>query len=55
MSPRRIATLAMRIVLQFRRDRRTIALIVAVPVVVLSLLAYLVNLGGSGIVVGVAG
>lgn len=53
MNVRRIAVLAMRIVLQFRRDRRTLGLIVVVPVVVLSLLAYLINLGASGLVVGV--
>ncbi|MDO8751814.1 MAG: ABC transporter permease, partial [Dehalococcoidia bacterium] len=54
MNLSRIAALAMRIALQFRRDRRTVALIVGVPIVVLSLLAYLINLGASGIVVGVA-
>ncbi len=50
----RIAALATRIVLQFRRDRRTVALIVGVPIMVLSLLAYLINLGASGLTVGVA-
>jgi ABC-2 type transport system permease protein len=53
MNPSRIAALAMRIVLQFRRDRRTLGLIIVVPVVVFSLLAYLINLGGSGLAVGV--
>lgn len=54
MNYSRIAALAMRIALQFRRDRRTVALIVVVPIVVLSLLAYLINLGASGLAVGVA-
>ncbi len=53
MNIRRITALAMRIVLQFRRDRRTVALIVGVPIVVLSLLAYLINLGAGGLAVGV--
>ncbi|MSQ22575.1 MAG: ABC transporter permease [Dehalococcoidia bacterium] len=54
MNLSRIAALAMRIALQFRRDKRTIALIVGVPIVVLSLLTYLINLGASSLVVGVA-
>ncbi len=53
MNLSRIAALAMRIALQFRRDRRTMALIVGVPIVVLSLLTYLINLGASSLVVGV--
>ena len=53
MNIRRISALALRIVLQFRRDRRTLGLIVVVPIVVLSLLAYLINLGPSGLALGV--
>jgi len=53
MNVRRIVALALRIVLQFRRDRRTLGLIVVVPIVVLALLAYLINLGTSGLAVGV--
>lgn len=38
MSPRRIGALALRIVRQFRRDRRTVAFLVLVPILVLWLL-----------------
>ncbi|MBI4215878.1 MAG: ABC transporter permease [Chloroflexi bacterium] len=41
MSGRRILALAGRIILQFRRDRRTLALMVVVPILVLTLLAAL--------------
>ena len=37
MSPRRIRAVARRVVAQFRRDRRTIALLLVAPIVVLSL------------------
>ena len=53
MSFRRIGALALRIVLQFRRDRRTMGLIVVIPVVILSLMAYLINLGAGGLSLGV--
>ena len=53
MSFRRIAALAVRIVLQFRRDRRTLGLMVVVPIVVLSLMSYLVGLGAGGLAVGI--
>ena len=53
MNPRRIAALAFRIVLQFRRDRRTVGFLVVVPVVVLSLLAYLINLAPGALHLGV--
>jgi ABC-2 type transport system permease protein len=52
MSFSRIAALAVRIVLQFRRDRRTLGLMVVVPIIVLALMSYLVGLGASGITVG---
>ncbi|MBI4340634.1 MAG: ABC transporter permease [Chloroflexi bacterium] len=54
MNPKRIAAIALRIALQFRRDHRTLALIILAPIVVLSLLAYLINLRGSPMTVGLA-
>jgi len=42
-SRRRVLALALRITRQLRRDRRTLALIIAVPLAVLSLLAYLIR------------
>ncbi len=53
MNLKRISGLAFRIVLQFRRDRRTVGFLLIVPIVVLSLLAYLINLGASGFTLGV--
>jgi ABC-2 type transport system permease protein len=50
---RRIGALAGRIVAQFRRDHRTVALILIVPVVVLSLVAYLINLKPSDVTMGI--
>jgi len=41
MSRRRVRALATRIVRQFRRDRRTLFLMVAAPILILSLLAYI--------------
>ncbi|MCM8749289.1 ABC transporter permease [Thermomicrobiaceae bacterium CFH 74404] len=46
MSWQRVLALMLRIVRQFRRDRRTLALILVVPVLVLSLLGYIYR--GSG-------
>ena len=43
MSPPRVLALAGRILRQFRHDRRTVALIVIVPVVVMALIGYLVS------------
>lgn len=54
MNPRRIATLAWRIILQFRRDRRTLGMIAVAPVVILALLAYLIRLSLSPIPLGLA-
>jgi ABC-2 type transport system permease protein len=47
MSPRRTGAVAQRIISQLRRDRRTLALLFVVPVIVLSLLGYLVRLQGT--------
>lgn len=49
----RIGALAGRIITQFRRDRRTLALIFFIPIIVLSLVGYLIELEPSGITVGV--
>ena len=53
MSRRRIGALARRIVTQFRRDLRTVALILIVPIVVISLVAYLIDIKPSDTPVGV--
>ncbi len=53
MSPRRVSALARRIITQFRRDRRTLVLMFAVPIIVLSLIGYLVDLKPSDVTVGV--
>lgn len=53
MNLKRIFSLVLRIALQFRRDRRTLAMIVVAPIVILSLLSYLVNLNTSPMTVGV--
>lgn len=43
MSAARVAAIAGRIITQFRRDRRTLALILLVPLVVMSLVGYLLS------------
>lgn len=48
----RIGALAGRIITQFRRDRRTLALIFLIPIMVLSLVGYLIELEPSGITIG---
>ncbi len=53
MSGHRIAAIALRIVTQFRRDRRTLVLIFAVPLIVLALIGYLMDLKPSDIKFGV--
>lgn len=53
MSGNRIAALAKRVILQFRRDRRTMALLVIVPLAVLSLLAYLIEIEPGDIPLGI--
>ena len=47
MSGRRIAAVARRIVEQFRRDRRTLALLVGVPLLLLLLIGYLFTPSGG--------
>jgi len=49
----RIAALALRILTQFRRDRRTLVLIFVIPLVVLGLLGYLIDLEPSAVSLGV--
>lgn len=46
MSGRRILAIAKRLLQQFRRDRRTLALLFVVPLVIISLLAWVIR-GGS--------
>jgi ABC-2 type transport system permease protein len=53
VSRRRIGALARRIVTQFRRDRRTVALILIVPIVVISLVGYLIDIKPADTPVGV--
>src|SRR5919204_604651 len=53
MSPRRVAAIARRILEGFRRDRRTVALVFGVPIVILSLFWYLMRGGGAHPGVGV--
>jgi ABC-2 type transport system permease protein len=53
MSWHRISALAKRIITQFRRDRRTVALILVVPIVILSLVGYLIDLKPSDTAVGI--
>jgi ABC-2 type transport system permease protein len=47
MSPRRVLTLAMRIVRQFGRDRRTLALLFVAPLLILTILNFVLN-GATG-------
>lgn len=54
MNAHRIGALALRIGMQFRRDRRTMALIIVAPILVLTLLAYLINLNVSPMKLGLA-
>ena len=53
MSWVRIGALARRIITQLRRDRRTLVLIFLIPIMVLSLVGYLIELEPSGITIGV--
>lgn len=54
MSGRRIRAIAQRLLHQFRRDRRTLALLFVAPVVILSLLGYMIRGGSTALDVGVA-
>src|SRR3984893_12354701 len=47
MKPRRVLAVTRRIFAQFRHDRRTLALLFVVPLVILSLLYYLLRGGGG--------
>ncbi|HLQ60891.1 MAG TPA: ABC transporter permease [Candidatus Acidoferrales bacterium] len=53
MNPRRVLAITRRLLSQFRRDRRTLALFFVVPIVVLSLLYFLVRGSGQHPAVGV--
>lgn len=48
MSGGRVLAITKRLLQQFRRDRRTLAVVFVAPVVILSLLGYLLRGGGSG-------
>jgi len=53
MSPHRIRALVRRILAQFRHDRRTLALLFVAPLLIISLLYFLLRGGGSQPAVGV--
>ena len=53
MSRRRIAAITRRLLQQFRRDRRTLALLFLAPLVILGLLGYLLRGGGGVPMMGV--
>jgi len=53
MSPHRIRAITRRILAQFRHDRRTLALLFVAPLVIISLLYFLLRGGGSKPEVGV--
>src|SRR5690348_18398546 len=48
MSQRRVAAITRRLLQQFRRDRRTLALLFLAPLLILGLLGYLLR-GGGGV------
>lgn len=53
MGSARIVALARRVIRQFARDRRTLALLVVVPILVLSLTAFIMRADGAAIALGV--
>jgi ABC-2 type transport system permease protein len=53
VSGRRLAAITRRILLQFRHDRRTLALVFVAPLVILSILGYLLRGGSTHPTVGV--
>ena len=53
MSPHRVRAITVRILSQFRHDRRTLALLFVAPLVIISLLFFLLRGGGSKPAVGV--
>jgi len=54
VSGHRIRAIAQRLLHQFRRDRRTLALLFVAPIVILSLLGYMIRGGSTALNVGVA-
>ena len=54
MSGRRVAAITRRLLQQFRRDRRTLALLFVAPLVILGLLGYLIRGSTSSPAVGIA-
>ena len=54
MSGRRVAAITRRLLEQFRRDRRTLALLFVAPIVILSLLGYMIRGASTALNVGVA-
>ncbi len=53
MSPRRVLALSTRIVRQFLRDRRTLALLFLAPLLVLTILNFVLNGSSSGATLGI--
>src|SRR6059058_2213987 len=53
MSARRIRAIVRRLLQQFRHDRRTLALVFVAPIVIMSLLGYLIRGGGEHVHMGV--
>ena len=54
MSGHRVAAITRRLLQQFRRDRRTLALLFVAPIVILALLGYLIRGSSSSPAVGIA-
>jgi len=54
MSAHRVAAITKRLLQQFRRDRRTLALLFVAPIVILGLLGYLIRGSASAPAVGIA-
>jgi ABC-2 type transport system permease protein len=54
MSGKRVAAITKRLLEQFRRDRRTLALLFVAPIVILGLLGYLIRGSASAPAVGIA-
>ena len=54
MSGERVAAITKRLLQQFRRDRRTLALLFVAPIVILGLLGYLIRGSASAPAVGIA-
>jgi len=54
MSGHRIAAITSRLLHQFRRDRRTLALLFVAPIIILSLLGYMIRGSSTALNVGIA-